>query len=605
VSTPLEDYALLGDTWSAALVSRHGSVDWLCLPRFDSPACLAALIGTEDNGFWSLAPADAEAQPSRRYREGTLVLETTWTLGDARVRVVDAMVVEARHSHLVRQVIGESGSVAMRSRFKLRFDYGSVVPWVSAVEGGIVAIAGPDGAAVYADVPLSGHDFSHEATFTVAAGETVSFELAYFPSHLRPPKRLDVAATMERTTAWWQRWSDRFRYDGPHRELVLRSLLTLKALTFAPTGAIAAAPTMDLPEAIGGVRNWDYRYCWIRDAAFVLVALHNAGYHEAARTWREWLIRAAAGNPEKLQILYGLHGERRVMEFEANWLRGYDGSQPVRVGNAASRQFQLDVYGELVDAIYQARRQGLPPNREEWALTKAIVATVEARWREPDQSLWEIRGTPRCFVHSRVLAWVALDRAIRFVERFGVEGPVERWRRVRDEIHDDVCTHGWDPARGTFTQSYGSKELDAATLLIPIVGFLPPDDPRVLGTIANVERELMRDGFLLRYSPRDERLDGLPPGEGSFLVCSFWLVDAYAITGRREEARALFERLAGVANDVGLLSEEYDVKRRRLVGNFPQAFSHVGLVNSAFNLHAAEKPLEQRSHTVATVGERR
>jgi GH15 family glucan-1,4-alpha-glucosidase len=489
----------------------------------------------------------------------------------------------------------------MRTRIKLRFDYGAIVPWVSAIDGGFRAVAGPDAAAFYADVPLEGRDFAHEATFTVAAGETVSFELAYCPSHLHLPKRIDVASTVRHTAAWWGRWARRFRYDGPHRELVLRSLLTLKALTYAPTGAIAAAPTMALPEKLGGVRNWDYRYCWVRDAAFVLVALHNAGYHDEAHAWREWLVRAAAGNPEKLQILYGLRGERRIGEFEADWLRGYAGSSPVRIGNAARSQFQLDVYGEVVDALYQARRKGLPPNREEWELAKAIVATVEERWRDPDRSLWEIRGEPRCFVHSRVMAWVALDRALQAVERFHVDGPVERWRAVRDAIHDDVCAHGYDAARGTFTQSYGSKELDAATLLIPLVGFLPPDDPRVLGTIANVERELMRDGFLLRYSPSDARLDGLPPGEGSFIVCTFWLVDAYAMCGRRDEAHALFERAIGVANDVGLLSEEYDVHRRRLVGNFPQAFSHVGLVNSAFNLHAAEKPFEQRSHTVTTV----
>jgi GH15 family glucan-1,4-alpha-glucosidase len=485
----------------------------------------------------------------------------------------------------------------MRTAIKIRFDYGSIVPWVRKTERGIRAIAGPDGLALYADVPLEGRDYAHVAEFTVRAGESVCFELVYFPSHVAQPAPIDVAAAIDELDRWWTSWSSRFTYDGPYRTLVRRSLITLKALAFAPSGGIVAAPTASLPERLGGVRNWDYRYCWIRDATFVLVSLLNAGYREEAQAWREWLLRAAAGNPGRLQILYGLRGERRILETEADWLCGYGDARPVRLGNAASGQFQLDVYGEAIDVLYQARRGGLPPSHEEWSVAKAIVETVERRWNEPDRGLWEIRGEPRHFVHSKVLAWVALDRAICFVEELGADGPVDRWRALRRRIHDDVCTHGWDPRRETFTQSYGSKELDAATLLIPLVGFLPPDDPRVVSTVRAVERELLRDGFLLRYSPTSSDVDGLPPGEGAFLACNFWLADAYCVSGRRDDAQATFERLIGIANDLGLLAEEYSVAQQRMVGNFPQAFSHVGLVNTAFNLHAAEKPAEQRGRT--------
>jgi GH15 family glucan-1,4-alpha-glucosidase len=515
--------------------------------------------------------------------------------------VIDAMMVEGDHTRLVRRVTGLNGRMTMRTEIKLRFDYGSLVPWVSATDDGIVAVAGPDGIALHADVPLRPHHFSHRAEFTVGPGETVDFDLVYFPSHLDPPPRIDVGNAIDDTAEWWCRWVDRFRYEGPYHDLVRRSLITLKGLTFAPTGAIVAAPTTSLPEKLGGVRNWDYRYCWIRDATFVLVALLNAGFKEEAKAWREWLVRAAAGNPGKMQILYGLGGERRIHEYEAEWLPGYDGSRPVRIGNAASDQFQLDVYGEAVDVFYQSRRGGLPPEPEKWAVGKAIIRTVEERWRDPDRSLWEVRGKPRPFVHSKVLAWVALDRAVRFVEQFGQDGPVERWRAVRDEIHADVCARGWDPHRETFTQSYGSKALDAATLMIPLVGFLPPDDPRVAGTIRAVERELLHDGFLRRYTD-DGAIDGLPPGEGAFIACNFWLADAYCVTGRCDDARRMFERLLATANDLGLLAEEYDSHGKRMLGNFPQAFSHVGLLNTAFNLHAAEKPAEQRAHAWVPVG---
>ncbi len=598
----IEDYALIGDTRTAALVRRDGSIDWLCVPRFDSPACFASLLGTEDNGFWRLAPADPDATATRAYRPDSLVLETTWHAQDGIVRVVDAMVVDDRFTRIVRRVSGVQGRVAMRMDFKVRFDHGSIVPWVYQIGGGICAVAGPDAIACYADVSLVGRDLAHEAEFTVGENEHVPFELVYFPSNEpRAPERCSALTAIERADATWRAWSQACTYEGPYRDAVIRSLLTLKALTYAETGAITAAATTSLPECLGGVRNWDYRFCWIRDATFVLVALINAGYREEARQWRAWLLRAVAGCPEQLQILYGLRGERRILEYEASWLRGYGGAQPVRIGNAASTQFQLDVYGETVDSLYQARRGGFGSEEQEWEIARAVIRAAESRWRESDQGLWETRGEPRNFVHSKVLAWVAFDRGVRAIEEFGVTGPVERWRRVRDEIREDVLTHGFDATRGTFTQSYGSRELDAATLLIPLVGFLPPDDERVLGTIRAVERELMRDGFLLRYSPPDASVDGFPPGEGAFLACNFWLADAYTLVGRHDDAVALFERMLAVRNDVGLLSEEYNVREQRLVGNFPQAFSHVGLVNTAYNLHAPAKPAEQRAGGEAVV----
>jgi len=595
MSKPIEDYALIGDTRTAALVSRDGSVDWLCVPRFDSGACFAALVGDEDNGSWSIAPQGHAIAIERAYREDSMVLETVYELeGGGRVRVVDAMLAGSETPRLLRLVTGEAGRVAMRSEMRIRFDYGQVVPWIHRSSGTVVAVAGPDALALYSDVELHGQDLSTVAEFWIGPGERVGFEMAYFASYETQPGPSDVVTALRRTDVFWREWARTCRYDGPWRDVVIRSLLTLKALTDARTGAVLAAPTMSLPEQLGGVRNWDYRYCWLRDATFVLVALLNAGYEEEAFAWRAWLLRAVAGNPDQIQILYGLRGERRLPEFEAPWLRGYADSRPVRIGNAAAEQLQLDVYGEVADVMYQAHRAGLPPDTDEWSLTKAVVTAVEDRWSEPDRGLWEVRGPCRPFVHSKVLAWVALDRAICAIEKFGLDGPVDRWRALRDTIHAEVCAKGYDPKRKTFTQSYGSAELDASTLLIPLVGFLPPSDPRVVGTIAAVERELLVDGFVKRYTQPNADTDGLPPGEGAFYACGFWLADNYVMQKRRKDARALFERLIGTANDVGLLSEEYDVEGKRLVGNFPQAFSHVGLVNTAYNLASESKPADQR-----------
>ncbi|MBV9027350.1 MAG: glycoside hydrolase family 15 protein, partial [Candidatus Eremiobacteraeota bacterium] len=595
MSRPIEDYALIGDTRTAALVSRDGCIDWLCLPRFDSGACFAALVGDEENGMWSLRPQGHADAISRAYREDSMVLESRYELEDGgRVRVVDAMLPGSDVPRVVRQVIGEAGRVAMRSQLRIRFDYGQVVPWIHRASGTVVAVAGPDAVAQYADVPLRGEGLSTVAEFWVGPGERVGFELAYFPSYDPQPGPSDVLTALRRTDIFWREWARTCRYDGPWRDIVVRSLLTLKALTDARTGAVLAAPTTSLPEELGGVRNWDYRYCWLRDATFVLVALLNAGYEEEAFAWRGWLLRAVAGNPEKLQILYGPRGERRLPEFEAPWLSGYADSRPVRIGNAAAEQLQLDVYGEVADVMHLSQRAGLRPDDDEWALSKAVVEAVESRWFEPDRGLWEVRGPCRHFVHSKVLAWVALDRAINAIERFGLEGPLERWRALRAQIHEDVCTKGYDPKRETFTQSYGSVELDAATLLIPLVGFLPPEDPRVIGTVRAIERELISDGFVRRYTQPSVETDGLPPGEGAFYACGFWLADNYVLQNRRKDATALFERLIGTANDVGLLSEEYDCGNKRLVGNFPQAFSHVGLVNTAYNLASEKKPADQR-----------
>jgi GH15 family glucan-1,4-alpha-glucosidase len=595
MSRPIEDYALIGDTRTAALVSRDGSIDWLCLPHFDSAACFAGLVGDDENGMWSMRPQGHANAVRRAYRDESMILETVYELEDGgRVRVVDAMLPGSDVPRVVRLVTGEAGRVAMRSQLRIRFDYGQVVPWIHRASGTTVAIAGPDAVALYADVPLRGEELSTVAEFWVGPGERVGFELAYFPSYEAQPGPSDIITALRRTDAFWREWARTCRYEGPWRNVVVRSLLTLKALTDARTGAVLAAPTTSLPEALGGVRNWDYRYCWLRDATFVLVALLNAGYEEEAFAWRAWLLRAAAGNPEQLQILYGLRGERRLPEFEAPWLRGYADSRPVRIGNAAAVQLQLDVYGEVTDVIYQAHRAGLPPDADEWSLTRAVVAAVERRWREPDRGLWEVRGPCRHFVHSKVLAWVAFDRAITMIERFGLDGPLDRWRAVRADIHSEVCTYGYDTARETFTQSYGSREIDAAALLIPLVGFLSPGDPRVAGTVRAVERELVVDGFVRRYTQPSADTDGLPPGEGAFYACGFWLADNYVLLNRRADARALFERLIGTVNDVGLLSEEYDCTKRRLLGNFPQAFSHVGLVNTAYNLASESKPADQR-----------
>jgi len=595
MSRPLEEYALIGDLRTAALVSRYGSIEWLCLPRFDSAACFSALVGEGGNGFWNLAPLAGVKQVKRAYRDQSMVLETTYTCENGECRVLDGMLLDSGGPRIVRHVVGVRGRVPLRMQMKVRFDYGRTIPWVHRRGGAIVAVAGPDAVVLYSDVPMHGANHTTISEFTVGANERVSFDLAYFPSYAVAPGPLAVRDALEKTDAFWRQWAGRCSYNGPYREAVVRSLLTLKALTFGDTGAVVAAPTCSLPEKLGGVRNWDYRYCWLRDATFVLVALLSAGYESEAYAWRGWLLRAVAGAPSKLQILYGIAGERRIPEFEAPWLRGYAGSTPVRIGNAAAGQLQLDVYGEVVDVMYQAHRAGVTPDEDEWSLTRAVVETVERRWREPDCGMWEVRGDPQDFVHSKVLAWVALDRAAKAVEESGLEGPVDRWRALRDEIHDEVCAKGFDTKHDTFVQSYGSKLLDASSLLMPLVGFIAADDPRMLGTVKALEKRLVHDGFLWRYEQRNDKVDGLPPGEGAFLACTYWLCDYYAMAGRRDEAKEIFERLLSIRNDVGLLSEEYDVENKRLVGNFPQAFSHVGLVNAAYNLASSTGPAVQRA----------
>ncbi|CAM5253127.1 glycoside hydrolase family 15 protein [Streptomyces fumanus] len=586
----IEDYAIIGDEQTAALVATDGSVDWLCLPRFDSAACFAKLLGDEDNGHWRIAPVGAERCTRRAYRPDTLVLDTEWETAQGTVRVTDLMPQRDRAPDLVRIVEGLSGRVTVRSTLRLRFDYGSVVPWVRRTDGHRVAVAGPDSAWLRSDpeVRTWGEDLGTHSEFTVAAGEKVAFVLTWHPSHEPRPRQIDPYQALEHSVADWRSWAARCRYTGPHRDAVVRSLITLKALTYAPTGGIVAAATTSLPEEPGGVRNWDYRYCWLRDSTLTLGALLAAGYLDEAEAWRDWLLRAVAGSPSALQIMYGLAGERRLPEYELPWLSGFAGSRPVRIGNAAVDQLQLDVYGEVMDTLSLARTAGMPDKPQMWELQRALMDFLTTVWREPDEGLWEVRGGRRHFVHSKVMTWVAADRAVRTLEaRPELAGDLDAWRALRDEVHREVCERGYDPERNTFTQYYGSRELDAALLLIPRVGFLPPDDPRVLGTIDAVEKELLQDGLLHRYSTR-AGADGLPGGEGTFLVCSFWLADALHLAGRTAEARDLFERLLALTNDVGLLAEEYDPAAGRQLGNFPQAFSHIGLVHTALALYGDE-----------------
>jgi GH15 family glucan-1,4-alpha-glucosidase len=582
MAAPIEDYALIGDTHTAGLVSRAGSIDWLCLPRFDSPACFAALLGDQGNGRWLLAPAGPVREVRRRYRGDTLVLETEYRTDDGVVRVVDCMPPRHWDPDVARVVEGVTGRVPMRMELTIRFDYGSIVPWVRQVDGALHAVAGPDSVWLRTPVPVHGENWTTLADFAVAEGERVPFMLTWHASHRPAPRRIDPIRAVDEAEDWWGRWAGHVDYDGGWRDPVLRSLLTLKALTYAPTGGIVAAPTTSLPEQLGGVRNWDYRYCWLRDSTFTLSALMLAGLVEEAKAWREWLLRAVAGQPRQMQILYGVAGERRVTEQELDWLTGYEGSRPVRVGNAAVHQFQLDVYGEVMDTLHLGHHIGLEADDPTWDLQTALMEFLESKWREPDEGIWEIRGPRRHFTHSKVMAWVALDRAIKAVEQLGHDGPAERWRAVRRELHDEVCREGYDGERDSFVQFYGADHLDASLLLIPLVGFLPADDPRVKGTVAAIQRELMVDGLVHRYPPAgSESVDGLPPGEGTFLACTFWLADNLALMGRREEALAIFERLLTLRNDVGLLAEEFDPASGRQLGNFPQAFSHVALVNTA------------------------
>ncbi|HTZ07304.1 MAG TPA: glycoside hydrolase family 15 protein [Gaiellaceae bacterium] len=591
----IEDYALLGDLHTAALVERGGSIDWLCFPRFDSGACFAALLGDDDNGRWLLAPVDG-GRSTRRYLHETLVLETTWTTDGGSVRVLDFMPPRGEAPDVVRIVEGLEGRVSMRSELVIRFDYGRIVPWVRHLGGARVAVGGPDALCFRTPAHTLGEDMRTVSEFVVDEGERVPFVLTWFPSHRETPEAIDPEQALAETEGFWREWNARRPISMPDEwaEIVRRSLMVLKALTYAPTGGIVAAPTTSLPERIGGVRNWDYRYCWLRDATLTLLALLNAGHVDEAESWRDWLLRAVAGDPADLQIMYGVAGERRLTELELPWLAGYEGSAPVRVGNAASEQLQLDVYGELMDAMYQARAHDIGKDRHAWELQTTVLAHLAETWREPDEGIWEIRGERRHFVHSKVMAWVAFDRAVRSVEAQGFDGPVDDWRAARDAIHEEVCANGFDEELGSFTQSYGSKELDASLLQIPLVGFLPGSDPRVRGTVEAIERELVVDGLVRRYLPHTD-VDGLPPGEGVFLPCSFWLVDCLELLGRHDDAHALLDRLLALANDVGLLSEEYDSTEGRLLGNFPQAFTHLALVNSVFNVVPhLPSPMEKR-----------
>jgi GH15 family glucan-1,4-alpha-glucosidase len=591
--SPIEDYALIGDCETAALVARDGSIDWLCFPRFDSGACFAALLGSPEHGRWQIAPAGAVQRISRHYRDGSLILETEYETYDGAVTIIDWMPVRDQAANVLRIVEGKRGQVPMHMELIIRFDYGAIVPWVRRTDDGIRATAGPDTLYCRTDVPLRGENLHTLADFTVAAGQRVAFELTWMPTHLAPPPARDAEQSLRKTEAWWREWSSQCNYHGDWREAVLRSLVTLKALTYAPTGGIVAAATTSLPEQLGGVRNWDYRYCWLRDATFTLYALMSGGYIEEARAWREWLLYAVAGQPAQIQIMYGLAGERRLTELELDWLPGYQAAAPVRIGNAAYRQMQLDVYGEVMDALYLARRTGLKQSENAWRVQRALMQYLETAWELPDEGIWEVRGPRRHFTHSKVMAWVAMDRAVKMVEQFGLEGPIETWHRLRKAIHEQICREGFDPRLGAFVQYYGSKDPDASLLMLPLVGFLPATDPRILGTVDLIRRQLVRDGFVARY-PTKQAVDGLPPGEGAFLICTFWLADNLALQGRQAEAREIFERLLALRNDVGLLSEQYDPQAQRLVGNFPQAFSHVGLINTASNLTKAVGPAADR-----------
>ncbi len=595
MASRIEDYALIGDLGTAALVGRDGSIDWLCWPRFDSDACFAALLGKPEHGRAKIAPRDGNARVTRRYRPNTLILETRFETAEGTATLIDFMPPRETYSRLVRMVVGESGRVAFRAELILRFGYGATVPWVTRIDDNSSrAIAGPDMVVLHASVPTHGEDFKTVADFTIGAGETESFVLSYELSHRPLPERVDPQERLRATEDMWTTWVAKNNIKSPWDDAVVRSLITLKALTYAPTGGMVAAPTTSLPECIGGARNWDYRFCWLRDATLTLLALMNAGYYDEARMWRDWLLRAAAGSPQQIQIMYGIRGERRLTEWEVPWLPGYEASQPVRIGNAAHNQLQLDIFGEVMDALHQAREGGLGTEESGWDLQREFLAHLEKIWSERDEGIWEVRGGREHFTYSKAMAWVAFDRAIKSAEKYDLPGPLDHWREIRARIHNDVCTRGFDDELCSFVRSYGSKEFDASLLLLPAIGFLPPQDPRIIGTIEAVERGLMCDGLVRRYDT-EKSDDGLLPGEGMFLACSFWLVDAFLMIGRRADAVKLFERLLSLRNDLGLLSEQYEPRTGRLVGNFPQAFSHLALVNTVSNLSHHKKPAEQRS----------
>jgi GH15 family glucan-1,4-alpha-glucosidase len=591
----IEDYALIGNNATTALVGRNGSIDWLCFPRFDSAACFASLLGSRDNGHWAISTKAEHPAIKRQYRPGTLVLETEFTTPEGTVVVIDCMDRRGDHQDVIRLVRGVRGRVPMQMELVLRFEYGTVVPWVSRIaDGRLQGIAGPDRVIISTPVPLCGEDQTTRAEFDVAEGQEVPFVLTYSHSFSPLPQSIDASLAVQRVTQAWEKLASKHQPKGAYAEAVLRSLITLKALTHHKTGGIVAASTTSLPEEIGGIRNWDYRFCWLRDSTLTLYALMEAGFKEEAAAWRDWLLNAIAGNPDQMQIMYGVAGERRLTEFELPELQGYEGSRPVRIGNAASEQLQLDVYGEVLDSFYQARRKGLPHIEVAWDLQKALLTHLEKIWSSPDDGIWEVRGGRKHFVHSKVMAWVAFDRAVRTIEEFGEQGPLERWKKLRSEIHDEVCRLGFSTQFGSFVQYYGAKELDASALMLPLVGFLPADDPRIRGTVAAIEKNLMKDGLVARYNPASS-VDGLRGSEGVFLACSFWMVDNYVLQNRMDEARKLFERLLALRNDVGLLSEEYDAAEHRQLGNFPQAFSHLSLVISAHNLSVQECPATHRS----------
>ncbi|NVN87594.1 MAG: glycoside hydrolase family 15 protein [Rhodopseudomonas sp.] len=589
----IEDYGLIGDCETAALVGRDGSIDWLCWPSFDSDACFAALLGTPEHGRWQIVPAGPITACSRRYRGDSLILETRFETADGAVTLTDFMPPRGKVSDVVRIVRGERGRVTLRMELVIRFGFGASIPWVKRTEdGALLAICGADMTVLRTAVETRGQDLTTVAEFSVGVGDTVPFVLSYAASHLAVPTAIDPEQALRDTEAFWAEWSGRCTYKGEYSDLVMRSLITLKALTFAPSGGIVAAPTTSLPEKLGGARNWDYRYCWLRDATFTLLALIDSGYTEEATAWHDWLLRAVAGAPANMQIMYGIMGERRLLEWQADWLPGYEGAQPVRIGNAAHVQLQLDVYGELIDAFHQWRMADLMLDGESWSLERKVIEHLAGIWQKPDSGIWERRGPGRHYVSSKVMTWVAFDRGIKSAERFGLEAPLERWRTLRDEIHRDVCANGFDVAQNSFVESYGAQILDASILLLPSVGFLPASDPRVQGTLAAIERHLMRDGFVLRHDPR-EITNETQPIEGAFLACSLWLADAYVLAGEINKAKALFERVAAVANDIGLLAEEYDPDAKRQTGNFPQALTHIALINTAHNLNAASKPADK------------